>query len=106
MKTLVRGLGAVVVLLVLVLVGVFTWGGRALVDFPSMPSAYEAKEYCSCRWTSGRDAAFCDAFVHQTVVPTQGREVDEAAKSVTARALYVSHTARFVDERRGCELSP
>lgn len=76
----------------------------ALSTFPRMPSAYEAKETCSCRFVEWRDAAFCDAFVHQDVVPSQGREVDEAARRVTARALWVTSSARWVSEREGCVL--
>ena len=75
-----------------------------LSAFPGMASAYEAKEYCSCRFVSLRDDDFCAAYVKQHTVPTQGRSVDEAARSVTARALWVSHTARWVDRRQGCVL--
>lgn len=82
----------------------FLWNVAALTSFPAMPSAYEAKEYCSCRWVSGRDDGFCDRFVHQDVVPTQGRVVDEAARTVTASALWVSSTARWVDRPTGCVL--
>lgn len=74
----------------------------ALSTFPRMPSRYEAKETCSCRFVEGRDAAFCDAFVFQDVVPSQGRTVDEAARRVTARALWVTSSARWVSERDGC----
>ncbi|MEZ4318023.1 MAG: amidase [Myxococcota bacterium] len=77
---------------------------EALSTFPGMPSSYEAKEYCSCRWVSERDDAFCAAYVAQSTVPMQGREVDEQAHTVTSRALWVSNTARYVDRRHGCVL--
>lgn len=102
MKRVVWGLGGLAGLGGAVVVGALAWGGEALIDFPSMPSSYEAKEYCSCRFVSRREASFCDAFVHQDVVPTQGRTVDEEAKTVTATALWVSNTARWVDARQGC----
>ncbi|MCB9675036.1 MAG: amidase [Alphaproteobacteria bacterium] len=76
----------------------------ALSTFPAMPSSYEAKEYCSCRWVSGRDDAFCERFVAQSTVPMQGREVDEVNRRVTSRALWTSNSARYVDARRGCVL--
>lgn len=90
---------------VLLVVGAYVarnWA--ALSTFPRMPSAYEAKEYCSCRFVEGRDGAFCDAFVYQDVVPSQGRTVDEANKRVTAKALWVSTSAVWVSERAGCVL--
>ena len=96
-----------VALAVVGLVGVAVLGWlaprwSALSTFPRMPSRYEAKETCSCRFVEGRDAAFCDAFVFQDVVPTQGRTVDESAKRVTASALWVTSSARWVSERDGC----
>ncbi len=101
MKRIAAGMGVSTLLAAALL---FAWGGVALLDFPRMPSAYEAKEYCSCRFVVGRDPAFCDAFVHQDVVPTQGRTVDEEARTVTVRALGVSSTARWRGPREGCVL--
>lgn len=97
-----RGIAVVAALAIAVPVAWGVANRGPLSSFPSMPSAYEAKEYCSCRWVSGRDDAFCDRFVRQSVVPTQGREVDEGAKRVTARALWVSHTAEWTGPRTGC----
>lgn len=75
-----------------------------LVTFPNMPGAYEAKEYCSCRFVQGRDAVHCDGYIAQDVVPRQWREVDEQARRVTARALWRTHSARWISERQGCVL--
>ena len=102
MKRLIQGLAVVAVLGMLVVVGILVWGGPKLRAFPAMPSTYEAKEYCSCRFVSKRDEAFCDAFIFQDIVPTQGRVVDEEHKTVTASALLVSTTAHYVDDRVGC----
>lgn len=95
--------GAVVVA---ALLAAFVWRDTVaqLASFPWMASAYEAKEYCSCRFVEGRDAAFCDAFVAQDVVPSQGRVVDEDARRVTATALWLSSSARHVSDRWGCVL--
>lgn len=98
---------ALAALLVLIVGNVLFWTRdtlAALAAFPGMPSAYEAKEMCSCLWVEGRDDAFCDAFVHQDVVPTQGREVDTEARRVTARALWRNNSARWTSDRTGCVL--
>lgn len=76
----------------------------ALSSFPKLPSAYEAKEYCSCRFVEGRDATFCDRYVYQDVVPSQGHVVDEAHKRVTARALWIRSSAHWVSPKVGCVL--
>ena len=78
------------------------WG--ALSTFPWMPSSYEAKELCSCRFVERRDAAFCDAYVAQSVVPSQGHVVDEEGRRVTATALWLSSSARWVSDRDGCAI--
>ncbi len=89
---------------VLLLIGLVTVAPllSALVSFPSMPGAYEAKEYCSCLWVEGRDQTFCDAFVYQSVVPSQGRTVDQEVRRVTARALWRESSARWVSREYGC----
>ncbi len=104
MKRILKGLGAVACVVFVVLGSWIAANWTVLSTFPMMPSSYEAKEFCSCRFVSDRDGAFCAAFVKQSTVPMQGREVDEAAKTVTSRALWTSSTARYVDERRGCVL--
>jgi hypothetical protein len=75
-----------------------------LSTFPGMPSSYEAKEYCSCRFVSKRSDDFCAKYVAQSTVPMQGREVDEENRTVTSTALWTSNTARYVGPRRGCVL--
>lgn len=101
-RNLKVGLGLFAGLLVLVGVAVVGPIAGPLSAFPQMPSAYDAKETCSCRWVEGRPAAYCDAWVAQSVVPMQGREVDEAARKVTSRALWTSSSAQWVDARTGC----
>jgi hypothetical protein len=76
----------------------------ALRDIPNLPSAYEAKEMCSCLFVEGRDQEACERFVRQTVLPSERRVIDRAARTVTAEALWVETRARYVSQRHGCVL--
>ena len=105
MKRLVQvigGLLAVLVLAIIVTLGV----SPSLRAFPFLPSAYDAKESCSCLFVEGRNAAMCEQFVAQDVVPIQSRSIDPVGKSVTTRALFLSSTSRWVDVRQGCSEAP
>lgn len=105
-KNLQTGLISLAVLLAMIGFATLAPMWEALSAFPQMPSAYEAKEMCSCRWVEGRPADFCGKFVAQSVVPSQGTTVDEAAKTVKARALWTTSTAKWVDARTGCVAVP
>ena len=105
-RNLRTGLGLFAVLVVTLGIGAVVPMWEALSAFPQMPSAYEAKEMCSCRWVEGRTAGACEKFVAQSVVPIQGRDVDEAAKKVTVHALWTSSSAHWVDARTGCAPTP
>lgn len=75
-----------------------------LLKFRPAPSAYAAKETCSCRWVEGRDDAYCQAWAAQSAVPVKARAVDEDARTVSITALGVTSTARWVSAREGCAL--
>ena len=102
MRRALRWLGLLVALLGVGALGWIFYHWTVLSTFPQMPSAYEAKEMCSCLWVEQRSTAYCEQWVRQSVVPSQGREVDEAARTVTARALWQTTTARYLGEREGC----
>ena len=104
MKTALKIFGGLVAVVLLLIGGFVAWNWTMLSNFPSLPSSYEAKEYCSCRFVSHRSEAFCDQYVFQDVVPTQGRDVDEANKRVTARALWQENSARWISPSQGCVL--
>jgi len=103
-RPILIGAGVVVGLPVLGVLGWVAVNWAPLSSFPSMPSAYEAKEMCSCLFVEGRDQEFCDRFVFQDVVPSQGREVDLEGRRVTARALWRTHSARWVSAEYGCAI--
>ncbi len=78
----------------------------SLRAFPFLPSAYDAKESCSCLFVEGRSAESCANFVAQDVVPIQARTIDTANKSVTSEALFITSTSKWVDTRQGCAAEP
>ncbi|MBH3430669.1 amidase [Pseudomonas alkylphenolica] len=95
----------VLVLLVL-LAGGWVWYERqALADFSAILSAYSAKEYCSCRFVMGFDAAYCQAYVRQ-YLPLSALEERTQTREVAARGLGVERRARWQGEQAGCGLLP
>lgn len=79
---------------------------KDLGSFPQMPASYEAKEMCSCLWVEQRPLDYCEAWVRQDVVKSQGHTVDEATRVVEAKALGVTARARYLGSREGCVLDP
>lgn len=92
-------------LLVLALLG-WAWHERqALGDFPGILSAYSAKEYCSCRYVMGFDAAYCRSYVQQ-YLPLGLLHEDAAQRRVSAAGLGVRNQAAWLGPREGCRLLP
>ncbi|WP_044873638.1 hypothetical protein [Pseudomonas sp. LFM046] len=92
--------------LALVLLAATAWTNRAhLAAFPSIISAYTAKEYCSCRYVMGNAADYCQGYVKQ-YVPTSGFLDDAEHKRVTASGLGRTSTAVWVSPHQGCRLMP
>ncbi|MBK5002198.1 hypothetical protein IAE37_004474 [Pseudomonas sp. S31] len=95
-------------LLLLVLLALLGWAWherQALADFPGILSAYSAKEYCSCRFVMGFDAAYCRGYVKQWL-PLGLLEEDGAQRRVTAEGLGRRNQAQWQGAREGCSLLP
>lgn len=92
-------------LLMALAIAVLVWQNRvALAAFPSIISAYTAKEYCSCRYVMLNSAEYCRGYVKQYVSSSL---LDDAAnKRVTAEGLGRSSVATWQGERQGCRLLP
>lgn len=92
-------------LLAALLMVVFVWQYRtALQAFPSIISAYTAKEYCSCRYVEGNPADFCANYVKQWVPSTLSD--DPVQKRVTSAGMGRSSSAVWRGLRQGCQLLP
>lgn len=92
-------------LLVALMIAVLAWQNRvALRVFPSIISAYTAKEYCSCRYVMDNPADYCAAYVKQYL---PSRLLDDVAhKRVTASGWGRSSSAAWQNPRQGCQLDP
>ncbi|WP_028695214.1 hypothetical protein [Pseudomonas cremoricolorata] len=86
--------------------GLWVWSARqALHDFPDILPAYSAKEYCSCRFVMGFDAAYCRRYVEQ-YLPLASLEEDTARQSVSAQGLGRRQQAAVQGAGEGCRLLP
>lgn len=69
-------------------------------------TGYTAKETCSCVFVMEQSEEFCQRWT-QAAPAIATAHVDFEKKTVKASALsFWDATARFVDERHGCELVP
>jgi hypothetical protein len=95
----------VVILLAVVILGV-AWvfvNWNDLRAFQEMPSGAYAKFMCSSLFVVGMTEDQARNW-SALPVPIQELRIDYQTKSVTARALFHSSTARYEDERLGCTL--
>lgn len=91
------------------LTGVFLlvviWMWRVpLQAFPSIISAYTAKEYCSCRYVMNNPADYCQAYVKQWLPSTLTENL--ADKRITATGMGRENRAQWQGQRQGCRLLP
>ena len=76
----------------------------ALQAFPTIISAYTAKEYCSCRYVVNNPEDYCRAYVKQYVPSTL---IDQPElKRVVASGLGRTSSAVWQGPREGCRLMP
>jgi hypothetical protein len=82
---------------------IWTWRVQ-LQAFPSIISAYTAKEYCSCRYVMNNPAEYCQSYVKQWV--SGSLSDDSSSKLVSASGMGRSSSARWQGQREGCQLLP
>lgn len=94
------------VLMLLVLGGAWAWHERqALGDFPTILSAYSAKEYCSCRYVMGFDADYCQGYVRQ-YLPLSSLTEQASGYRISAEGLGRRSHAVWLGPQQGCRLLP
>lgn len=100
----------VLIALILILGGCFTWQWSALRERTRIGSAYAARIGCVCHFVSQRDLASCEGDL--AIAPLEGLagkvslSADDTAKTVTAGLpLLGSQTARYTPAF-GCRLDP
>lgn len=87
-----------------VLLALWAAFGSSALGYSRVATAYSARVVCSCRFVAGRSMEDCakDKLAGMELVSLSD---DAAEKSVTARMLVVSDTARLVPGS-GCMLDP
>ncbi|NVL44530.1 amidase, partial [Pseudomonas syringae pv. actinidiae] len=92
-------------LLIVAALAALAWQYRVnLQAFPTIISAYTAKEYCSCRYVMNNPEAYCRSYAKQYVPSTLTD--DAAQKKVVASGLGRTSSASWQGERQGCRLLP
>jgi hypothetical protein len=74
-----------------------------LKAFQGMPSGAYAKFMCSSLFVEGKPIEQARTW-SQVSVPVQEISIDYTNKSVTARSLFFTNTARYINDRFGCTL--
>jgi hypothetical protein len=82
---------------------IWTWRIQ-LQAFPSIISAYTAKEYCSCRYVMNNPVDYCQSYVKQWL-PSSLRD-DSEHKRISATGMGRSSSAQWQGQRQGCRLLP
>ena len=96
----------IAVILVIVVLAGGTWvfvNRRDVAAFLPMPSAAYAKFMCSSLFVADMSEEQARNW-SQLSVPVKEVRIDYQKKTVTARALFHTNTARYVDDRCGCSL--
>ncbi|HMV34611.1 MAG TPA: hypothetical protein PKM44_04930 [Turneriella sp.] len=73
--------------------------------FPGIISSFYSKEFCSCYFVTEGTEEQCHNFARQWV-PLQSFALDKEKRTVTAKGLFVTTTARYTGDRYGCILEP
>ena len=90
-------------ILILIIMAALIWSWRVQLQiFPSIISAYTAKQYCSCRYVMNQPVNYCQGYVKQWLPSTLTE--DQATRSITATGLGRESTAAWQGPRQGCRL--
>lgn len=81
------------------------WAWRVqLQAFPTIISAYTAKEYCSCRYVMNNPVDYCQSYVKQWLPSTLTESLSD--KRITATGMGRESSAQWQGPRQGCRLLP
>lgn len=94
---------AAILMVVFLLAVVWIWR-VPLQAFPSIISAYTAKEYCSCRYVMNNPADYCRDYVKQWLPSTLTESLPD--KRITATGMGRESSAQWQGQRQGCRLLP
>ncbi len=103
LKWTARSFLGLVGLILVALIVVIAWNWQYAKAFPSILSAFTAKEYCTCRYVIGRSDQACRDYTKYFIHIDELR-FDDAAKTVEVDALFHTNSARHLSEREGCRL--
>lgn len=99
-----RPLSSLGILILLVLLALIWMWRVQLQAFPTIISAYTAKEYCSCRYVMNNPVDDCQSYVKQWLPSTLTESLSE--KRITATGMGRESSAQWQGVRLGCRLSP
>jgi hypothetical protein len=90
-----------ILILLFLLSVIWVWRVQ-LQAFPTIISAYTAKEYCSCRYVMNNPAEYCHSYVKQWLPSTLSESPTD--KRVTATGMGRESSAQWQGVRQGCRL--
>lgn len=86
--------------------GAALWIGlnwKSILSFPRILPSFSAKEFCTCYFVNGQTEPYCRELVRQ-YFPLKDLHINSELKEIYARGFTTHKTARFVNERFGCQL--
>jgi hypothetical protein len=94
---------AAILILLFLLAMIWPWRVQ-LEAFPTIISAYTAKEYCSCRYVMNHPADYCQGYVKQWLPSTLTESLSD--KRITATGMGRESSAQWQGAHQGCRLLP
>jgi hypothetical protein len=72
-------------------------------SFPKAVSTYFSKEVCSCLFVVKQSEEYCLSYHEQFLTPAS-HSIDYDKKVVSSERFFLSTSARFIDEKSGCQV--